>query len=111
VTVQTLPREDFEEHTAKLGTVVVAFLAEWCPFCTRFEDAFQGAAARHAGTPFAIADISDDDTDPRWDKYGIRVVPTVIVFRDGRPAARIDGILGRGIAPAELEQGLEVAFR
>jgi thioredoxin-like negative regulator of GroEL len=108
--VQTLPREDFEQRVAQQGKVVVAFLAEWCPFCAQFEGAYQAAAAQRPGTPFAIADISDDDTDPRWDAYGIRVVPTVIVFLDGRPTARIDGILGRGISPGELERGLQAAL-
>jgi hypothetical protein len=72
------------------------------PHCRRFAPLFAGAAARHPDLRFAIADISDDDTDARWDRYAIAVVPTVVRFEGAMPVARLDGVLGRGIAEAQL---------
>jgi thioredoxin-like negative regulator of GroEL len=81
----------------------VAFVASWCGFCARFEPVLREAATRHPDLQLALADISDDEADPRWDRYAIAVVPTVILFEAGQPLARLDGVLGRGIAPASLE--------
>lgn len=104
-----LPGEGFEAELARRGRVVVGFVAEWCGFCARFDPIFRAAAARHPGLALALADISDDEADPRWDRHAIAVVPTVILFEGGAPRARLDGVLGRGIAPAELERFLAAA--
>lgn len=101
-----LPREGFDEHVRALRRVAVVFTADWCPHCRRFAPVAEEAAARHADLPFALADISDDEGDPRWDEYAIRVVPTVVLFVDGQPSARVDGVLGRGIQPRDLERFL-----
>jgi thioredoxin-like negative regulator of GroEL len=99
-----LPAEGFEQRLRAMGRVAVLFTADWCGFCRRFEPAFTDAARRGApGLAFAVADISDDAGDPRWDAYGIQVVPTVVCFERGEPAGRLDGILGKGIAPRDLD--------
>lgn len=106
MSLPVLPAAGFEDHVRSLGRAVVVFTADWCPFCRRFEAVFEQASARHAGSAFAVADISDDDTDPRWDAYDIRVVPTVIAFEEGAPRERLDGTLGRGISGQELDAAL-----
>lgn len=101
VGVPVLPPEGFEDRVRALGRAVVLFTADWCGYCARFAPAFERAAAA-SRVPLVAADISDDEADPRWERYGIEVVPTVLLFEDGRPAARLDGELGRGLAPERL---------
>lgn len=99
-----LPAAGFEAELHRLGRALVLFTADWCPFCRRFGPLFEQAAARH-GTrvAFAVADISDDDADPRWDRYGIAAVPTVLYFEEGGVAARLDGALGLGLGQGAFE--------
>jgi thioredoxin-like negative regulator of GroEL len=101
-----VPQENFEASLAASGPTVVAFIADWCGYCERFLPEFEKAAARHPERRFALADVSDDEADPRWDEYGIHVVPSVMFFVEGKPAARLDGVLGRGVEPRVLEAWL-----
>jgi len=82
------------------GIWAVAFLADWCPFCRAFAPRLEELAKRG---PFQIvrADVTQEES-PLWDRFGIEVVPTVVVFRDGVPTLRRDGRLGRGLSDADL---------
>jgi thioredoxin-like negative regulator of GroEL len=42
-----------------------------------------------------------DLESPLWDTFDVRIVPTVVVFKEGRPIFRSDGVLGRGL-PTEV---------
>jgi thioredoxin len=88
--------EAFDGHRLRrTGTWVVAFLADWCPFCRAFEPQFEELAAR-SGPSLLIADVSDESS-PLWERFGLDVVPTVVVFRAGEPMFRADGVLGQGL--------------
>ena len=89
----------FREEDLPRGRVAVLFCADWCGYCHRFLPLFKRVAGAWA------VDISDED-DPLWDRYGIRVVPTVIVFEDGAPANAWSGVL----AAHHVEQ-IEAALR
>ncbi|MGA8541925.1 MAG: thioredoxin family protein [Thermoplasmata archaeon] len=83
------------------GNWAVAFLADWCPFCRAFLPQFEALA----GTgPFqlAVADLTDYDT-PLWERFEVDVVPTIVVFRGGKPSFRRDGRLGQGLGEADLK--------
>lgn len=83
------------------GVWAVGFLADWCPFCRAFVPKLE-ALERTGPFQVVIADVTDDDS-PLWDRFGVEVVPTVIVFRDGVAVFRRDGRLGRGIGAADLQ--------
>ncbi len=70
-------------------------------FYSDFERAMSGG-----GLPWAEVDISDTD-DPLWETFDVEVVPTVIVFKDGQPVFRRDGLLGRGLSRKALEETVE----
>lgn len=86
--------------TAPPGRVLVAFLADWCPFCRRFRPAFEALDGQIPATT-ALADVTDESS-PLWDRFGIEIVPTLVLFEQGSPVARIDGTAGVGILPAAL---------
>jgi thioredoxin-like negative regulator of GroEL len=48
-----------------------------------------------------------DDWGPLVEEYAIRVVPTVLFFRDGRLLSRLDGELGRGLDAQRLRGFLD----
>jgi thioredoxin 1 len=87
------------------GTLAVVFLASWCPFCLRFQPAFE-AAAKSSGTPWAWVDVSEDDSI-FWDTFSLSVVPTVVVFRDGEPVFRRDGKRFRGLSQDVIRETID----
>lgn len=91
------------------GFVAVCFEADWCGFCHRFLPKFESRSA-DAGIPFARADLSLED-DPRWDTFGIRAVPTLILFKDGEAVWRADAHLGVGLFEKHIDRMLAAVNR
>ncbi|HTZ61112.1 MAG TPA: thioredoxin family protein [Thermoplasmata archaeon] len=77
------------------GTWVVGFLADWCPYCRSFAPALE-AMERAGGRNVLWAEVNDEES-PLWDRFEIRVVPTLLVFRDGAEVFRRDGRFARGL--------------
>jgi thioredoxin 1 len=97
---------DFDGDRLKsTDTIPVLFYAEWCPFCRSFYAEFD-EALNHKGVRWAEVDISDDD-NPLWERFGISIVPTVIVFRDGQLVFRRDGVRGRGLPKKAIDETLQ----
>jgi len=84
--------------------VAAVFLASWCPFCKRFQPVFE-TAAKVSGTAWDSVDISDEANE-LWDEFRIDVVPTVIVFKDGKTVWRKDGIPGRGLSENVVKEAI-----
>jgi len=83
------------------GTWVVAFLADWCPFCQRFRPQFStldGAGAFRV----AIGDVTSEGS-PLWEDFRIDVVPMVVVFHDGHEVFRAESALGQGLPKGSVE--------
>jgi thioredoxin-like negative regulator of GroEL len=84
------------------GSLAVLFHATWCPYCRTFYPEFQ-RAFDGARFPWAEVDISDFD-NPLWETFGINVVPSIILFKDGRAVFRRDGVQGRGLSKRDIEE-------
>jgi len=82
------------------GVWAVAFAADWCPFCRAFLPRFAELGIRHP--QLLIADLTDEDS-PLWDRFDIQVVPTVLVFVDGQPQDRFDGLGGVGLTQEAVD--------
>ncbi|HXQ79193.1 MAG: thioredoxin family protein [Thermoplasmata archaeon] len=90
------------------GTWIVAFVADWCPFCHRFLPQFS-VIESEKGFRIATGDVTSEES-PLWDDFRIDVVPTLVVFRNGTPIFRVDGVLGRGLPVGGLEQARAAAL-
>jgi thiol-disulfide isomerase/thioredoxin len=96
-------------HGARLdrfGMWVVAFLADWCPFCRSFGPRLFAISGQ--GFEVAWADVSRADS-PLWDVFEIEVIPTVIIFRNGSVVLRVDGRFGEGLDTPDLAEILRAA--
>ena len=103
----TLGSDDFDgSRLVRSGTWVVAFLADWCPFCRSFAPRILAAVGQ--GYEIAKADVSDAHS-PLWGVFGIEVIPTVIVFRDGSVVFRADGRVGEGLNEHDVEEIVHAA--
>lgn len=78
--------------------VVVDFWAPWCGPCRAMAPAFE-RAADELRTRARFAKVNTEEAQGLGVRYGIRAIPTLIVFVRGREAERVSGALdARSIA-------------
>ncbi|MGE0786371.1 MAG: thioredoxin TrxC [Sandaracinaceae bacterium] len=72
--------------------VLVDFWATWCPPCRALAPELVELASQRAGS-ILVAKVDTDALPSVAGRYGIRSIPTVIVFREGREASRVSGAM------------------
>ena len=74
--------------------VLVDFWAEWCGPCKQIAPALEEISTE-MGDKLVIAKINIDDNPMAPSKYGVRGIPTLILFKNGQPAAMKVGALAK----------------
>src|SRR3954471_2991137 len=73
---------------------IVDFWAPWCAPCRAFAPVFAAAAARHADALFAK--VNTEAEQEMAAQFGIRSIPTLMIFRDNIIVYSEAGALGAG---------------
>ena len=83
----TVTDESFEQDVLKAGKpVLVDFWAEWCGPCKQIAPALEQIAEElHDQVTIAKLTIEDSPTTPS--RYGVRGIPTMMLFKDGQMAS------------------------
>lgn len=95
-----------KEVMASPQAVLVDFWADWCMPCHMLAPTIRQLHDDFGGR-LRVAKLNIDDHHPVADRFGIRSIPTLILFVDGNEKARISGA-GRPVSEyaAELEPHL-----
>ena len=74
--------------------VLVDFWAEWCAPCRMLAPTVN-AVAEHYGDTATVVKLNVDDNPSVSQRYGIKGIPTLILFSDGKEVERIVGAAGK----------------
>ncbi len=78
--------ESFETDVLKAqGPVLVDFWAEWCGPCKQIAPALD-QISEELGGKLTVAKINIDENQMTPGKYGVRGIPTMMLFKDGKLA-------------------------
>ena len=75
--------------------VLVDFWAEWCGPCKQIAPALEEISDEMAGE-LTIAKVNIDDHPMTPGKYGVRGIPTMMIFKDGQVVSTKIGAMAKG---------------
>lgn len=97
--VKTFTAENFDTEVLQSSLpVLVDVWAEWCGPCKRLGPVIDETAPEYAGE-FIIGKLNADEHGSTCAEYGIRSIPTLLIFKDGKVTATAVG----GKTKAELK--------
>ena len=88
-----LNEDNFHKHVSRSDIpVVVDFWAEWCGPCKMMAPEFERAGAE-LGSAARLAKLDTEQAQSIAARFGIRSIPTMVMFRHGREVARQAGAM------------------
>ncbi|MCX6643301.1 MAG: thioredoxin domain-containing protein [Candidatus Bathyarchaeota archaeon] len=90
--IKTIADSDFTEKVLQASNpVTVLFSSETCPACQTLKPKIMKLAKQKNGqADFYEMDITQTET---WKKYDVMSIPTVLLFRNGKPQTRFDAMI------------------
>jgi thioredoxin 1 len=85
------------------GLVLVDFWAEWCGPCHMLTPVLAQIATERAGK-LKVVKVNADENQRTSARFGVRSLPTLILFKDGKPVAQIVGAVPKSRIEAVLDQ-------
>ena len=108
--IVTLTTSTFDETIAAADTpVVVDFWAEWCGPCKMIAPILTEIAEENRGK-VTIAKLNVDENPDLAMRYGVRSIPTLLVFNNGEVAKTLIGAKGKGQLLRELDEFLPTSL-
>jgi thioredoxin 1 len=97
---------DFEAEILKSDIpAMVDFWAAWCGPCRAIAPVVEELAREYAGK-VKVGKMNVDENAKTPTKYGIRAIPTLIIFKSGQVVEQITGAVSRSIIENALKKAL-----
>src|SRR5687767_9973347 len=87
------------------GPVLVDFWAEWCGPCKMIAPALE-EIARSLGPKVKIVKLNIDENPSTPSKYGIRGIPTLMIFKNGKVSATKVGAAPKNVLQSWIDQSI-----
>lgn len=98
--------ETFEQEVLQAeGAVLVDYWAEWCGPCKMIAPILDEIAADYTGK-IKIAKLNIDENPNTPPKYGIRGIPTLMIFKNGNVEATKVGALSKSQLTAFIDSNI-----
>ncbi len=98
--MEILNKENFNEKVLQgKGTVLVDFFATWCGPCKMLAPVLEQVAQ---DTTAKIYKVDIDESEDLARAYGIMVVPTMIIFKDGKQVEKFSGYMQKDAILAKI---------
>lgn len=92
----TVTEQSFEQEVLQSDKpVIVDFWAEWCGPCHAVSPVLDKIAEERADE-LRLVKINVDEEQELMIRYGVQSIPTIVLFRDGEPAAAVIGAQPKG---------------
>jgi thioredoxin 1 len=102
--IVTLTRENFAQEVLQSGTpVLVDFWAEWCGPCKMIAPLLDELADEYDGR-VKIGKVNIDEHQSLAAEYGVRAIPTLLLFDHGQVADQIVGARSKRDFKASLDR-------
>jgi thioredoxin 1 len=104
--ISHLTDETFEEEVIQSNIpVLVDYWAEWCGPCKMIAPILDSITDEYAGK-LKISKINIDDNQQTPQKYGVRGIPTLMIFKNGNVEATKVGALSKSQLTAFIDSNL-----
>ncbi len=93
--VMEISSDSFEEDVLESDLpVLVDFWAEWCAPCRMMAPVLEEIGQEMADT-LKVVKLNVDENQDTAQQYGIRSIPTLVLFKDGEEAERLVGFMAK----------------